>query len=224
MTTYDTYDLPGDFDGADGWDATRGRYSTAAPISEASVPYPRHGRLWDDTLTGMQRLRRVDFLLGLGLDPSRVPDGARIGYDWATAEYRLQYIGRTGRLIWVRRVWQLPPPGPRQLNPIPESLAALRESYAYPYDRRNLPEPEPAASHRARHEANLAAFRAHLRPQVAAVHQRVFPPDAGRSRPGQYLGADVTIIDDPITPAHGPSPALTAAVNEWFGSMRARGA
>ena len=47
-------------------------------IPETHVPYPRRGRLWDHTITGLQRLRRVDFLLGLGIDPARVPDGARM--------------------------------------------------------------------------------------------------------------------------------------------------
>lgn len=126
----------------------------ASVIPESHVPYPRRGRLWDDTLTGVQRLRRLDFLLGLGLDPSRVPDGAHIDHDPRTGEYRVQYINRAGHLVWVRRLWSLPPPGPRQFGAITAELADLREWYG---DGTGLPAPERL----------LAAWRAS--PQDASV-------------------------------------------------------
>jgi hypothetical protein len=189
-------------------------------IPEHAVPYPRHGRMWDDTLTGIQRLRRVDFLLGLGLDPSRVPDGARIEHDGRTDEYRVQYIGPAGRLVWVRRLWFPRPAGPRQFGPITEALAGLRDAYAYPYGNRGLPEPEPAVFDRARWEATRAAFVAQLpaRRPVIEDPMRVFPS----ARRG--LSADVTIIDDPIMPGRAFDPALAAAALERVGYMRARGA
>lgn len=110
-------------------------------MRESRVPYPRHGRLWDDTLTGVQRLQRVDFLLvGLGIDPARVPDGARIEYDASTGEYRLQIINPGGHLVWARRVLRSPLDTRRgslftALGAIDDSLMRLRDAYAVPYAR-----------------------------------------------------------------------------------------
>jgi hypothetical protein len=102
--------------------------TTNPALQDDRAPYARRGRLWDDTLTGMQRLRRVDFLLGLGLDPSRVPDGARIDHDPATGEYRVQIIARSGQLVWVRRLLS-PAPPVRAFEVISEELRALRDFY-----------------------------------------------------------------------------------------------
>jgi hypothetical protein len=143
-------------------------------IREDRPPYPHRGRLWDHTLTGIQRLRRVDFLLGLGLDPARVPDGAGIDHDPRTDEYRVQIIGRGGQLVWVRRLWSPPAAGPRRFGPISAELAALREFYG--------------TGHQLAHRAPahlLAAFRdAPQRPSVSGL------------RRGQ--SAEVTIVDDPV--------------------------
>jgi hypothetical protein len=111
-------------------------------VHESHVPYPRHGRLWDETITGRQRGSRRDFLLRLGLDPARVPDGARIEHDDRTDEYRLEYINPGGHLVWVRRVLR-PPASPRggliaqiQMEAgIDGGLAQLRDVYARRLDR-----------------------------------------------------------------------------------------
>lgn len=178
-------------------------------LPESNVPYARHGRMWDDTLTGLQRLRRVDFLLGLGLNPARVPDGARIEYDPTTGEHRLQVINPGGHLVWVRRVWS-PPPRPRTLEPISETLAAFRDAYAYPYADRFT---EPPAY--ARGGIITDTGRAPAEPSTGSY---VFPH---AHRRGAYRSADVTIIDDPVRPRLSYFPALTASVDRWYNDMRA---
>lgn len=119
-------------------------------LHESRAPYPRNGRLWDETITGRQRAIRRDFLLMLGLDPTRVPDGARIDYDDSTGEYRLQVINPGGHLVWVRRRLRMPlargglvpPAGTGQhwfdrLNngSIARPLAELRDAHGLDYRR-----------------------------------------------------------------------------------------
>lgn len=184
-------------------------------IPETDVPYPRRGRLWDDTLTGIQRLRRVDFLLGLGLDPTCVPDGARIEFDTRTSEYRLQVINPGGHLVWVRRLWSPPPPRPRSIGAIADDLMALRDRYARPYAERHLPEPEPAVFDRARYEAARDAYLAQLphRRPIVEDPMRLFP--TGGHRP------DVVIIDDPVRPSLPVTIAAAATADRWYNEMRA---
>lgn len=115
-------------------------------LDESRVPYPRNGRLWDETITGRQRAGRRDFLLMLGLDPARVPDGAMIEHDERTDEYRLQVINPGGYLVWVRRLLRPPAFGgivmggrvaaavlPELAGAIAPSLRQLRDAHAVPF-------------------------------------------------------------------------------------------
>lgn len=118
-------------------------------MHEHAVPFPHKGRLWDETITGRQRAARRDFLFMLGLDPARVPDGARIEYDETTDEYRLQVINPGGWLVWVRRVLRPPSFGgilmggrvaaavlPELAGAINPTLRQLRDAYAVPLNER----------------------------------------------------------------------------------------
>lgn len=101
-------------------------------MREDRAPYPRNGRLWDETITGRQRGARHEFLLMLGVDPARVPDGARIEHDKTTDEYRLQVINPGGHLVWIRRVLRpLSARLPQLTGAIAPSLQALRDAYAH---------------------------------------------------------------------------------------------
>lgn len=117
-------------------------------LHEGRVPYPHKGRLWDETITGRQRAARRDFLLMLGLDPARVPDGAMIEHDERTDEYRLQVINPGGHLVWVRRLLRPPAYGgivmggrvaaavlPELAGAIAPTLRDLRDAYAVPFHR-----------------------------------------------------------------------------------------
>lgn len=169
-------------------------------VHESRVPYPRDGRLWDETISGRQRAARRDFLLMLGLDPARVPDGAMIEHDERTDEYRLQVINPGGHLVWVRRLLRPPAFGvlmggriaaavlPELAGAIAPSLRQLRDAYAVPLNAR--------------------------RPGWTTFAESGI---RGACRP------DVTIIDDPVRPG-GYDPALAAAARERIGYMMARGA
>jgi hypothetical protein len=114
-------------------------------MHEHAVPFPHKGRLFDYTITGRQRGARRDFLLMLGVDPARVPDGAMIDYDETTDEYRLQVINPGGHLVFVRRRLRPPQFGgilmggraaaavlPELAGAIAPSLRQLRDAYAVP--------------------------------------------------------------------------------------------
>lgn len=198
-------------------------------LHESRVPYPRNGRLWDETITGTMRLHRHDFLLMLGIDPARVPDGARIEHDETTDEYRLQVINPGGHLVWVRRLLRPPFAAgglvaagrmaaaflPQLAGAIDPTLAQLRAAFAAPMGhRRLLGEPEPAVFDRERYEASLAELRASLpEPQpTTGDPMRVFPPSRG-------YPVDVTIIDDPVR-TYDPAVGLAGALVDSWDAVR----